>query len=169
MRSLRLATGLNSTTWTWPDLRAKQFLTIVPKILESTSESPCVVICAGANNVGLDTPAGIAHRLAQVADAIKSMRPSANIVFVGLLPRHVKSHRNDVHPDYLRACNVNIKIMCDKMSYGFVDVWYGVVGDRRCFAGDGVHLSRKGKLILQKGIFYVVTGRSKCFVSRQEN
>ena len=86
-----------------------------------------------------------------------------------MLPRVSSHRRKDVPPGYLLSCNVNLKHLCNTMNYGFVDVWHSISQDRRCFAGDGLHLSRKGKFMLQQAILYVVSGRGKLFIAMPEN
>ena len=169
MRALRVDADMKSTTWTCPGLSVEHFLPIVPKLLVATCESPCVVVCAGSNNVGVDTPEGLSYRIEQVVGAIKCVRPKAVNVIVGLLPRLPNRRRQDVPPGFIVCCNDFIRCLCDRMNLGFVDVCHAIGTDRRCFAGDGLHLSLKGKLILQKAITYIVSGKGKRFVARPGN
>ena len=114
-------------------------------MLKNTGQNPNIIVCAGSNNVGLDSPAGLVTRLEQLGRVILTVRPHANLAFVGLFPRRTKSKQEH---QFLIKVYALLQEMCSVKNFKFVKMGNVLVNDKRCTARDGIHLSKFGKEVL---------------------
>jgi lysophospholipase L1-like esterase len=104
-----------------------------------------IVLMIGTNNLGINPDDEIVEGLQFLINAIKTERPEANIIMVGILPRKKKEEQ-------VKDINEKIKTMSLKNHVEFVDFGKdflkGTIINSELFVGDGLHPNAGGYDVL---------------------
>ena len=117
-----------------------------------------IVMMIGTNNLQINPDEEIVAGLQFLLNAIKTRKPSANIIMAGILPR-VRLE------DKVRGINQKIKAMCVQNQVSFVDPGKDLLNgnsvDLTLFLKDGLHPNAKGYEVLGKSLTTILSNSGK--------
>ena len=113
-----------------------------------------IVLMIGTNNLGINSDREIVEGLQILINAIKTRRPDAKIIMVGILPRKKMEEQ-------VKNINEKIKTMSLKNHIEFVDFekdfLKGNQINSELFVGDGLHPNAGGYNVLGKDLMRILT------------
>ncbi|MFO1065986.1 MAG: platelet-activating factor acetylhydrolase IB subunit [Pirellulales bacterium] len=99
-----------------------------------TIKPKAVVIMIGTNNVGGDTPEGIAAGITKIVETVREKQPQAKILLLAVFPRGEKAAENAAR-EKLKKVNATIQKLDDGKHVFYLDI-----GDK--FLGEGGTISK---------------------------
>jgi hypothetical protein len=146
--------GLSSKTWCFPGARIEQMSAFLPEIIKCDNDASRIVLCLGTNNVGMDTPEGLAVRMDLLLSQIKQALPLVKVSVVGLFPQHRQVPFRGITDmqHYLIQCNGHLLACCKANKCFFISLWNVLSETSNSFSPDGLHLSYLGKTFLVQAI-----------------
>ena len=109
-----------------------------------------MVLHAGTNNIGMDSPRGDAKRLRHLTMEVRRVRPGVRLVQSAILPRFAR--RPGVMDRFnlkVRQISRDIFHLCLHEGFAFVDATKELLRDPMWYyLHDGLHLTAKGKQVL---------------------
>lgn len=114
-----------------------------------------IVVIAGTNNLGLNTPCEIAGGLVKLAGALESMSPSTKVYVVSILPR---GEGLDTAGSAISEVNTTL---AEASGVRFVNAAVAIRScGKACYRPDHLHLERKGYAILGEALRKAMTAAS---------
>ena len=109
-----------------------------------------MVLHAGTNNIGMDSPRGVTERLKHLTMEVRRVRPGERIVLSAILPRFARRPGvMDRFNSEVRQISRDIFHLCRHKGFAFVDATQELLRDPvRYYLRDGLHLTTEGKQVL---------------------
>ncbi len=160
VRNVRVGKPGKATTWCYPGTRVEHLTTRVKTVLLKASKNPVVVLHAGTNNIGMDSPRGVAERLRHLTMEVRRVRPGARIVLSAILPRFARRPGvMDRFNSEVRQISRDVFHLCRHEGFAFVDATQELLRDPvRYYLRDGLHLTSEGKQVLSTIMAKAVLG-----------
>ena len=119
-----------------------------------------MVLPAGTNNVGMDSPRGVAECLRHLTMEFRRVRPGARIVLSAILPRFARRpgamYRFNSE---VRQISRDVLHLCRREGFAFVDATQELLRDPvQYYLRDGLHLTAEGKQVLSTIMARAVLG-----------